>query len=137
MRRCCTSGSGSHSHVERTVSWDHRKLGLPSTPPGVRIAVAAPVAVSPAEAIAAYGSPSFYEDRRTRDDIAVLGVVDHEDRGDRVVLEVHFAFVGSVSGAVRARHRPGEDVVDHPDRALRRGGRARPGRSCPTTTPTA
>jgi hypothetical protein len=67
----------------------------------VRIAVTAPVAVSPAEAIAAYGSPAFYEDRTTRDDIAVLGVVDHEDHGDRVVLEVHFAFVGSVSGAVR------------------------------------
>ncbi len=67
----------------------------------MRIAVATPVAVPPAEAIAAYGSPAFYEDRTTRDDIAVLGVVDHEDQGDRIVLEVHFAFVGSVSGAVR------------------------------------
>jgi hypothetical protein len=67
----------------------------------VRIAVATPVAVPPAEAIAAYSSPAFYEDRPRRGDIAVLGVVDHEDRGDRVVLEVHFAFVGSVSGAVR------------------------------------
>ncbi len=67
----------------------------------MRIAVATPVAVPPAEAIAAYGSPAFYEDRTTRDDFAVLGVVDHEDQGDRFVLEVHFAFVGSVSGAVR------------------------------------
>jgi hypothetical protein len=67
----------------------------------VKISVAAPVAVAPAEAIAAYGSPAFYEDRPRRDDIAVLGVVDHEDYGERVVLEVHFAFVGSVSGAVR------------------------------------
>ena len=67
----------------------------------MKIAVAAPVAVPPAEAIAAYGSPAFYEDRATRDDIEVLGVIDHEDRGDRIVLEVHFAFVGSVSGAVR------------------------------------
>jgi hypothetical protein len=67
----------------------------------MRIAVAAPVAVSPAAALAAYGTPAFYEDRPSRHDIAVLGVVDHEDHGDRVVLEVHFAFVGSVSGAVR------------------------------------
>jgi hypothetical protein len=67
----------------------------------VKIAVAAPVAVPPSEAMAAYGSPAFYEDRGVRDDIAVLGVVDHEDDGTRVVLEVHFAFVGSVSGAVR------------------------------------
>jgi len=67
----------------------------------VKIAVAAPVAVAPAEVVAAYGSPTFYEGRAAREDIAVLGVVDHEDYGSRVVLEVHFAFVGSVSGAVR------------------------------------
>jgi hypothetical protein len=67
----------------------------------VKIAVTAPVAVPPAVAVAAFGTPAFYEDRPARDDIAVLGVVDHEDHGDRVVLEVHCAFVGSVSGAVR------------------------------------
>jgi uncharacterized protein DUF2505 len=67
----------------------------------VRIAVAAPVAVPPAEAIAAYCSPAFYEGRSTGGDVTVLGVVGHEDHGDRVVLEVQFAFVGSVSGAVR------------------------------------
>ena len=29
-----TSGSAIKLHVERTVSWDHRKLGLPPTRPG-------------------------------------------------------------------------------------------------------
>ncbi len=67
----------------------------------MKISIAAPTAVPPEVAVAAYGSPAFYEGRITRDDIAVLGVVDHEDHGSRVVMEVHFAFVGSVSGAVR------------------------------------
>ncbi len=67
----------------------------------VKVSVAQAVAVAPARVIAAYGSPSFYEGRPTRDDIALLGVVDHEDLGSRVVLEVHYAFRGSVSAAVR------------------------------------
>jgi Protein of unknown function (DUF2505) len=68
----------------------------------VKIAIERAVAVPPAQAMAAYGSVDFYEDRPARDDIAVLGVVDHEDSGSRVVLEVHYAFRGSVSSAVRA-----------------------------------
>lgn len=50
----------------------------------------------------AYGSPAFYEGRPARDDIAVREVVRHEDAGDRILLEVRFAFTGSVSPAVRA-----------------------------------
>jgi hypothetical protein len=67
----------------------------------VKISIAKAVGVTPAQAMAAYGSVDFYEGRVTRDDIAVLGVVDHEDLGSRVVLEVHYAFRGSVSSAVR------------------------------------
>ncbi len=60
------------------------------------------VGVPPARVIAAYGSPAFYEGRPTRDDIAVRGVVRHEDDGERVLMEVRFAFTGSLSGAARA-----------------------------------
>jgi hypothetical protein len=72
----------------------------------VKIDIAEPVAVSPAEAMAAYGNPAFYEGRVTRDDIAVLGVVRHEALADRVLIEVHFRFQGTVSSAVRR-------VIDH------------------------
>jgi Protein of unknown function (DUF2505) len=68
----------------------------------VKIAVEKSVAVPPARAMAVYTSPAFYEGRPTRDDIAVLGVVRHEDTGTRALVEVHFAFTGSVSAAVRA-----------------------------------
>lgn len=69
----------------------------------MRVSVSQSVEVPTAEVMAAYGTPSFYEDRATRDDIAVLGVVDHEvtGSGSRVVIEVHYAFQGSVSSAVR------------------------------------
>jgi hypothetical protein len=67
----------------------------------VKISVEQAVAVSPAQAIAAYGSVEFYEGRPPHDDIAILGVVGHEDTGSRVVIEVHYAFRGSVSSAVR------------------------------------
>ena len=60
------------------------------------------VAVPPARAMAAYGAPAFYEGRPARDDIEVREVVRHQDSGDRVLLEVRFAFTGSVSPAVRA-----------------------------------
>ena len=60
------------------------------------------VAVPPARAMAAYGSPAFYEGRSARDDIAVREVVGHEASGDRILLQVRFAFTGSVSPAVRA-----------------------------------
>jgi hypothetical protein len=68
----------------------------------VRISVRQPVAVPPARAIAAYGSPAFYEGRPHRDDIEVVEVVRHDDVGSRILIEVRFAFTGSVSPAVRA-----------------------------------
>ncbi len=60
------------------------------------------VAVPPQQAVRAYGLPAFYESRPSRDDIAVLGVVRHDDAGSRIHIEVRFAFTGSVSPAVRA-----------------------------------
>ncbi len=68
----------------------------------MRIAIRQAVAVPPTQAIAAYGSPAFYTGRPVRDDIAVLEVVQHDENGDRVLIEVRFAFTGSVSPAVRA-----------------------------------
>ena len=68
----------------------------------MRIAIRQAVSVPPAQAMAAYGSPAFYTGRPVRDDIAVLDVVSHDDDGERVVIEVRFAFTGSVSPAVRA-----------------------------------
>jgi hypothetical protein len=68
----------------------------------VKFTVARAVAVPPAQVMAAYGSVDFYQGRPTRDDIAVLGVVDHEvGPTGTVVVEVHYAFRGSVSPAVR------------------------------------
>ena len=67
----------------------------------MRFAFEQSVALPPAQVVAAYGSPAFYEGRPARDDIAVLGVVNHEDSGDQILIEVHFAFTGSVSSAVR------------------------------------
>jgi Protein of unknown function (DUF2505) len=74
----------------------------------VKFAVRQAVAVPPARAMAAYGSPAFYEGRPARDDIAVRGVVRHEAAGDRILVEVRFAFTGSVSSAVRAVVDPGK-----------------------------
>ncbi len=59
------------------------------------------VAVSPTRAMAAYGTPAFYEDRPVRDHIEVLEVVRHEDTGSRVLMEVRFAFRGPISPAVQ------------------------------------
>jgi hypothetical protein len=56
--------------------------------------------------MAAYGSPAFYEGRPSREDIAVREVVRHEAAADRILLEVRFAFTGSVSPAVRAVVEP-------------------------------
>ena len=67
----------------------------------MRFAFEHSVGVPPAQVVTAYGTPAFYEGRPPRDDIAVLEVVNHEDRGDQVLIEVHFAFTGSVSAAVR------------------------------------
>ncbi|HWD54162.1 MAG TPA: DUF2505 family protein [Acidimicrobiales bacterium] len=59
------------------------------------------VAVTPARAMAAYGTPAFYEGRPIRDHIEVLEVVRHEDTGARVLMEVRFAFRGPISPAVQ------------------------------------
>ena len=68
----------------------------------MKFSVAQAVAVPPAEVMAAYGSVDFYEGRPTNGDIAVLGVVDHEaGPAGTVVVEIHYAFRGSVSPAVR------------------------------------
>jgi hypothetical protein len=74
----------------------------------VKFSIRQPVAVSPARAMAAYGSPTFYEGRPARDDIEVREVVRHEANPERVLLEVRFAFTGSVSPAVRAVVDPGK-----------------------------
>ena len=68
----------------------------------MKFSIRQPVEVSPARAMAAYGSPTFYEGREARDDIEVREVVRHEETPGRVLLEVRFAFTGSVSPAVRA-----------------------------------
>ncbi len=68
----------------------------------MKIAIRQAVAVSPARAVAAYGTPAFYVGRPGRDDIAMVEVVRHDDLGERVLIEVRFAFTGSVSPAVRA-----------------------------------
>ena len=59
------------------------------------------VAVPPAQAMAAYGTPAFYEGRTKRDNIEVIEVVRHEDTGARVLMEVRFAFRGPISPAVQ------------------------------------
>ena len=74
----------------------------------MKFAIRQAVTVPPARAMAAYGSPAFYEGRPARDDIAVRDVVHHEATGDRILLEVRFAFTGSVSPAVRAVVDPGK-----------------------------
>ena len=59
------------------------------------------VGVSPARALAAYGTPAFYEGRPIQDHIEVLELVRHEDTGARVLMEVRFAFRGPISPAVQ------------------------------------
>ena len=65
----------------------------------MKFAIRQAVAVPPARAMLAYGSPAFYEGRPARDDIEVRDVVHHEATGERILLEVRFAFTGSVSAA--------------------------------------
>ena len=67
----------------------------------MKFATTQAVAVPPARAMAAYGSPSFYEGRPIRDHIEVLEVVGHEDTGSRLLMEVRFAFRGPISPAVQ------------------------------------
>lgn len=68
----------------------------------MKIVVEQSVAIPPARAMAVYASRAFYEKRPTRDEIAVLEVVRHEDTAVQALVEVRFAFTGSVSAAVRA-----------------------------------
>jgi hypothetical protein len=74
----------------------------------VKFNVRQAVAVPPDRAMAAYGASEFYEGRPARDDIEVREVVRREATQDRVLLEVRFAFTGSVSPAVRAVVDPGK-----------------------------
>ena len=67
----------------------------------MRISITHAVEVPPTRVMAAYGSPAFYAGRPVRDHIAVLEVVQHEAAPGRTLMEVRFAFVGAVSGAVR------------------------------------
>jgi hypothetical protein len=67
----------------------------------VKFATTQAVAVTPARAMAAYGTPAFYEGRPERDHIEVLEVVRHEDTGARLLMEVRFAFRGPISPAVQ------------------------------------
>jgi Protein of unknown function (DUF2505) len=67
----------------------------------VKFATTQTVAVPPDRAMAAYGTPAFYEGRGTRDHIEVLEVVRHEDTGSRLLMEVRFAFRGPISPAVQ------------------------------------
>ena len=67
----------------------------------MKFATTQAVAVTPARAMAAYGTPAFYEGRPERDHIEVLEVVRHEDTGARLLMEVRFAFRGPISPAVQ------------------------------------
>ena len=67
----------------------------------MKFATTQAVAVPPSRAMAAYGSPAFYEGREVRDHIEVLEVVRHEDTGSRLLMEVRFAFHGPISPAVQ------------------------------------
>jgi hypothetical protein len=68
----------------------------------VKFVVRQAVAVPPARTMEVYGSPGFYEGRPGRDDIAVREVVRHDATADLILLEVRFAFTGSLSPAARA-----------------------------------
>jgi Protein of unknown function (DUF2505) len=67
----------------------------------VRFATTQAVAVPPGTAMAAYGTAAFYEGREVRDHIEVLEVVQHDDTGSRLLMEVRFAFRGPISPAVQ------------------------------------
>lgn len=67
----------------------------------MRFATTQAVAVPPGRAMAAYGTPAFYEGREVRDHIEVLEVVQHDDTGSRLLMEVRFAFRGPISPAVQ------------------------------------
>jgi hypothetical protein len=67
----------------------------------VKFATQQSVAVPPSAAMAAYGSPVFYDGRPVRDHIEVLELVRHEDTGARILMEIRFAFRGPISPAVQ------------------------------------
>jgi hypothetical protein len=68
----------------------------------VRFSVDERVEVTPSAALAAYGTPAFYEGRPPRDNISVVEVVSHEVKGSTILMEVRFKFTGGVTSAVRA-----------------------------------
>jgi hypothetical protein len=121
----------------------------------VKFTIDQQVDVDPDRAVAAYANPAFFEGRPPRENISVLEVARHERQGDRVLMEVHFRFAGTVSSAVRAvvdpkkmswvthseidleAHRSDWTIVpDHyPDRLTGRGSYTfSPGAGGPDTT---
>jgi hypothetical protein len=68
----------------------------------VRFSIGQSVTVPPEVAVAAYGSPAFYEGRAPSGNISLIEVVSHEDDGSTARIEVSYKFTGSVSSAVRA-----------------------------------
>jgi hypothetical protein len=68
----------------------------------VNFSIGQNVAVAPDAAVAAYGSPAFYENRPASGDISLVEVVDHEDGAQRARIEVRYKFTGAVSSAVKA-----------------------------------
>jgi len=67
----------------------------------MKFSISQSVAVAPGAAVAAYGNPAFYEGRTPSGDIALVGVVGH-DNGPPETMEVSYKFTGAVSSAVRA-----------------------------------
>ena len=68
----------------------------------MKFSVGQNVAVAPDDAVAAYGNPAFYEGRARRDDISIVEVVGHDERGSHVHIDVRYRFTGNLSSAVRA-----------------------------------
>jgi hypothetical protein len=68
----------------------------------VKFSIGQNVAVSPAAAVAAYATPSFYDGRPPSGSISLIEVVSHQDDGSHGRIEVRYKFTGSVSSAVRA-----------------------------------
>jgi hypothetical protein len=68
----------------------------------VKFSVAQSVAVERDDAVAAYGTPAFYEGRARRDDISIVEVVGHDESGSHVHIDVRYRFTGNLSSAPRA-----------------------------------
>ncbi|MGO8860797.1 MAG: DUF2505 family protein [Acidimicrobiales bacterium] len=68
----------------------------------MKFSVGQNVAVAPDDAAAAYGNPAFYEGRARREDISIVEVVGHDERGSHMHIDVRYRFTGNLSSAVRA-----------------------------------